>query len=104
MGVSSESRVAAGNGDGEKQHRTTTDASASSDVDNADPRQKTKGHRRFTLNPLRWQKIPPVPEERSVSREYGASFLSKLFFEWMSPLMKVSILTLRALFNWSPPS
>lgn len=104
MRVPFESRVAAGNDDGEKQHRTTTDASASSDVDKADPRQKTKGHRRFTLNPLRWQKIPPVPEERSVSREHGASFPSKLFFEWMSPLMKVSNIGSRALFNWSPPS
>ncbi|KAL2004862.1 hypothetical protein VTN00DRAFT_3135 [Thermoascus crustaceus] len=44
------------------------------------------------LNPLRLQKIPPVPTEREVSREYGASFLSVVTFQWMSPLMKVGYL------------
>ena len=42
------------------------------------------------LNPLRWGPIPPVPEERSVSHELGASILSIITFQWMSPLMKVS--------------
>lgn len=41
-------------------------------------------------NPLRWGKIPPVPEERIISREYKASFFSKLTFQWMTPLMTVS--------------
>lgn len=41
------------------------------------------------LNPLKSQKKIPVPKERVVSREYGASFLSKLTFQWMSPIMKV---------------
>lgn len=45
---------------------------------------------RQRLNPLRWGRIPEVPEERIVSREYGASLLSKLTFEWMTPLMTVS--------------
>lgn len=44
------------------------------------------------LNPLRWGAIPPVPAERGISREYGASFLSHLTFNWMSPLMTVSII------------
>lgn len=44
------------------------------------------------LNPLRLQKIPPVPTEREVSREYGASFLSIVTFQWMSPLMKVNLI------------
>ena len=43
-----------------------------------------------TPNPMRWGKIPPVPEKRTVSREYNASFLSKVYFQWMSPLMSVS--------------
>ena len=30
---------------------------------------------------------PPVPEERTVSREYTAGFLSMLTFQWMNPLM-----------------
>jgi hypothetical protein len=42
------------------------------------------------LNPLTLQKIPPVPEERMVSREYGAGVFSKITFHWMAPLMRVS--------------
>ncbi|RYP56800.1 hypothetical protein DL771_011575 [Monosporascus sp. 5C6A] len=42
-----------------------------------------------TPNPLRWGSIPPVPAERQVSREYGASFFSRLTFHWMAPLMNV---------------
>ncbi|RHZ55383.1 hypothetical protein CDV55_103099 [Aspergillus turcosus] len=44
------------------------------------------------LNPLRLQKAPPVPSERQVSREYGANILSRIFFEWMTPFMKVGYL------------
>ncbi|KAJ5579757.1 uncharacterized protein N7459_005742 [Penicillium hispanicum] len=54
------------------------------------PVQKKKWHQK--LNPLRWQEPPPVPEERTVSREYGASVLSTMYFQWMSPLMKVGYL------------
>jgi ATP-binding cassette, subfamily C (CFTR/MRP), member 1 len=42
------------------------------------------------LNPLRWGKVPPVPEERTVSPEYNAGFFSMLIFQWMAPLMTVS--------------
>jgi hypothetical protein len=42
------------------------------------------------LDPLRLQKIPPVPSERQVTREYGANILSRIFFGWMTPFMKVS--------------
>ncbi|CAG7989790.1 unnamed protein product [Penicillium salamii] len=52
--------------------------------------QKKKWYR--NLNPIRLQKTPPVPEERSVSREHGASFFSIVTFQWMSPLMKVGYL------------
>ncbi|KAG5920986.1 hypothetical protein E4U42_006011 [Claviceps africana] len=38
-------------------------------------------------NPLRWGRVPPVPRERIVSREYTAGFFSKLTFQWMNPLM-----------------
>ncbi|QQK41347.1 ABC transporter, integral membrane type 1 [Penicillium digitatum] len=65
------------------------DESKASDLD-VQPAQKTEWYRR--LNPLRLQKIPPVPAERSVSLEYGASFFSVISFEWMSPLMKVGYL------------
>jgi len=42
------------------------------------------------LNPLKWGGIPPVPEQRTVSREYNAPFLSLVYFQWMAPLMSVS--------------
>lgn len=51
------------------------------------PTPKKKWHQR--LNPLRWQAPPPVPEERTHSREYEASFFSIITFQWMSPLMRV---------------
>ncbi|QSZ29358.1 hypothetical protein DSL72_003872 [Monilinia vaccinii-corymbosi] len=39
------------------------------------------------INPLRWGAIPPVPETRTPSKEYTASFLSLLYFQWMAPIM-----------------
>lgn len=51
--------------------------------------QKRKWYRK--LNPLRLRKIPPVPEERTVSPEYGANILSIILFQWMSPLMDVRV-------------
>ncbi|EEA21837.1 ATP-binding cassette transporter yor1 [Talaromyces marneffei ATCC 18224] len=52
--------------------------------------QKRKWYRK--LNPLRLRKIPPVPEERSVSHEYGTNILSVILFQWMSPLMNTGYL------------
>lgn len=43
------------------------------------------------MNPLKWGKLPPVPENRKVSREKNASFLSKLSFQWVAPIMSVSL-------------
>lgn len=59
------------------------------DVDGLKSTTKKKWYKR--LNPLRWQTPPPVPEERTPSKEYGASFLSVVYFQWMSPLMNVSL-------------
>ncbi|KJZ69048.1 hypothetical protein HIM_11559 [Hirsutella minnesotensis 3608] len=43
---------------------------------------------RYRLNfLLRWGPVPEVPEERVVSRECSAGFLSKLTFDWVTPLM-----------------
>lgn len=44
------------------------------------------------LNALKRRRETPVPKERTVSREYGASFFSMLTFQWMAPLMKVNLL------------
>jgi ATP-binding cassette subfamily C (CFTR/MRP) protein 1 len=52
-----------------------------------DPPKKS-WHRK--LNPLRWGSPPPIPEKSAKSREHEAGFLSKLTFQWMSPLMHVS--------------
>lgn len=41
------------------------------------------------LNPLRWGKVPPVPDEPTVSREATAGFWSLLTFTWMGPIMSV---------------
>nr|POE63715.1 oligomycin resistance atp-dependent permease yor1 [Quercus suber] len=50
------------------------------------PRKRTWGER---INPLKRKTLPPVPKERSVSREYHAGFFSILTFQWMAPLMTV---------------
>jgi ATP-binding cassette subfamily C (CFTR/MRP) protein 1 len=50
-----------------------------------------KGKKTWTLNPLKHRKIPPVPKERIVSREYGASWWSRLTFQWITPIMTVCI-------------
>lgn len=63
-------------------------SSGSSDVEKAaDAPQKQKR----SWNPIRWQKVPPVPTERSVSKEWKASWLSKFTFHWIGSLMQVSL-------------
>lgn len=42
-----------------------------------------------TPNPLRWGRIPDVPEEKTVCPEYKAGFFNKLIFYWQGPLMSV---------------
>ncbi|POS84754.1 hypothetical protein EPUL_003663 [Erysiphe pulchra] len=39
------------------------------------------------LNPIRRGAIPSVPKERSVTKEYNAGLISRLYFHWMTPLM-----------------
>ncbi|KIW17671.1 hypothetical protein PV08_04866 [Exophiala spinifera] len=62
---------------------TATEASTAAPVKSREQEKRPWHHR---INPLRG-KPPPVPEERTVSREYTASFLSLLTFQWMNPLM-----------------
>ncbi|KAJ5090859.1 hypothetical protein N7532_009543 [Penicillium argentinense] len=83
--------------DNEKLQAASSDRSASGDEEAKapddvvqPPEPKQKWYRR--LNPLRWQTPPPVPEERTPSKEYGASFFSVVSFQWMSPLMRVGYL------------
>ncbi|KAH8891949.1 P-loop containing nucleoside triphosphate hydrolase protein [Thozetella sp. PMI_491] len=41
------------------------------------------------LNPFKTRNIPPVPDSRQQSQEATAGFLSKLIFNWITPLMHV---------------
>lgn len=43
--------------------------------------------RRIRVNPLKRSKKPPIPEQRVVSKEYGAPWYSILTFSWMSSIM-----------------
>ena len=54
-----------------------------------DPESGAKKPWYKSLNPLKSRTKPPIPKERIVSREHGASFLSLLTFQWMAPLMRI---------------
>lgn len=73
-------------------HRTrsyATDASATTQATSHHAGDENKAKKTWyrKLNPLRWGKVPPVPEVREVSHEHKASFISQLFFLWQGPLM-----------------
>ncbi|KAK3944182.1 P-loop containing nucleoside triphosphate hydrolase protein [Diplogelasinospora grovesii] len=80
--------------DGEKRRRPQLNlvksyATGTSAVSAASEREKPEQKPWYKQpNPLRWGKIPPVPEERKVSPEYKAGFFNLLFFQWMGPLMQ----------------
>ncbi len=69
---------------------TTTASSVTPHSAAAEPAKKKPWYKR--LNPLKRSKKPPVPQERIVSREYGANFFSMLTFQWMAPIMAVGFL------------
>lgn len=72
---------------GEHLSSYATSASGTSVATSIEPViQKQKPWYR-TPNPLRWGKIPEIPTEREVSKEYKASFLSRATFQWMAPVM-----------------
>jgi ATP-binding cassette subfamily C (CFTR/MRP) protein 1 len=79
-GTENEKRMAV---DRTKSH--ATDITTDSHADH--PAEKLPWHKR--INPLRWGGVPPIPEKRGVSREYSASFLSLVYFQWMAPIMTV---------------
>ena len=67
-------------------HRTVTATTTASSM-SVESQSKEKRSWSERLNPLKKSIKPPVPKERTVSREYGAPFLSLLTFHWMAPLM-----------------
>ena len=69
---------------------TTTASSVAPPPSTAEPARKKPWYKR--LNPLKRSKKPPIPEERIVSREYGANFFSMLTFQWMAPIMMVRMI------------
>ncbi|KAH8428477.1 ATP-binding cassette transporter YOR1 [Aspergillus melleus] len=58
----------------------------------ADQKKESWSSKLPSLNPLRWQKAPPIPEERAVSREHEARLPSRMLFQWIEPIMKVGYL------------
>jgi ATP-binding cassette, subfamily C (CFTR/MRP), member 1 len=73
-----------------KSYATTTSAVTRTDSHVGEQVEKKPWYKQ--VNPLRWGSTPPVPETRKVSREYHASFLSLVYFQWMSPIMNVSLM------------
>jgi ATP-binding cassette, subfamily C (CFTR/MRP), member 1 len=73
---------------------TTTTSTAESTSEDAinkeDDTQRLPWYDR--INPLKRRKAPSVPQERTFSREYGASILSLMTFQWMNPVMTVGYL------------
>ena len=72
-----------------KSYATTTSVITRTESQADEPTKRKPWYKKY--NPLRWGKIPPVPETRKVSREYNAPFLSLVYFQWMAPLMSVSL-------------
>ncbi|EHY51906.1 ATP-binding cassette transporter yor1 [Exophiala dermatitidis] len=70
-----------------KIESTATSATEASTAVHPQPYAQEKAPWYRRLNPLRRGPPPPIPEERGVSREYTAGFLSLLTFQWMNPLM-----------------
>lgn len=71
---------------GERLSSYATTASVESSAAVSQAEQKKKPWYKNT-NPLKWGKVPPVPKEREVSREYNAGFFSRVTFQWMAPVM-----------------
>ena len=64
---------------------TTTTSTLTIESAAAAPQERKPWHKR--LNPLKRSTKPPVPKDRKISREYGASFMSLVTFQWMAPIM-----------------
>ncbi|KAF2725459.1 putative ABC transporter [Polychaeton citri CBS 116435] len=66
----------------------TTGTSVGSELDPAEPTQRKRTWR-DRIDPFKRKRLPPVPKERIPSREWKASFLSMLTFQWVAPIMHV---------------
>lgn len=70
-----------------KSYATSASAVTRTDSRANAPAKKKPWYKK--INPLRWGKIPEVPETRGISKEYYAPFLSLVYFQWMQSLMTV---------------
>lgn len=73
--------------------KTVTEATTTSSLTVESWNPQSEGARPWhkRLNPFKSRGTFPVPKQRTVSKEYGAGFLSKLSFQWMAPMMKVAV-------------
>lgn len=71
-----------------QSYATSNSAVTRTDSNVDHPVVKKKWYKK--INPMKWGAPPPVPETRTPSREYTASFLSLVYFQWMAPIMSVS--------------
>lgn len=67
---------------------SATDASVTTAATSRHPERDSKPWYK-TPNPLRWGKIPPIPQEKKVCPEHTAGFFSLVYFQWVAPLMTV---------------
>lgn len=70
--------------------RHRTDATGVTSISEELPPGKDTRSRWIRWNPLK-RKPPPIPKVRGESREYTASFWSMLTFQWVTPIMSVSL-------------
>ncbi|KAL8691451.1 MAG: hypothetical protein Q9218_003334 [Villophora microphyllina] len=66
---------------------TTTRSSIVDETKDHEPFAKRPWYQR--LNPMKRKYPPPIPKERTISREYKAGLLSRLTWQWMAPIMHV---------------
>ena len=72
----------------DRTRSTATDATETSTLAITKTEETSRPPWHYRWNPLK-RKVPPLPKERQVSREYHANFFSLLTFQWINPLMTV---------------
>lgn len=77
-----------------RESNATTSTVTSTTTEVTTGKQKTREERAAGKGFLSWltrtRPPPPYPSERTVSPEYTAGILSRLTFQWISPMMSVS--------------
>lgn len=79
-----------GNGEKSKNYTFSSSEVATSQTSH----QESEDERRIPwsrrLNPLKANRVPPIPEARQPSNEKGANWISQLTFHWVHPILSVS--------------